>query len=211
MADYCTLTEIKAEIPESGYSSSTDYDASISALITVASRMIDRELGRWDNFFYPTTDTVTRYYDGSGGEVQRIDEAVSISTVSMSLQGLVGSTDYTDLDATDYFTRPYNTIANAKPITHLEMDGLNGDYGTWYSFKKSVKVAGIFGYSASPPPPITQAAKIQTVRWLMRSKSGYQDVGANVEIGGIVIKGQLDLDPDIKSLLYPYKLELDNA
>ena len=82
--DYCTLSDIKAEMPGSGLSGTTDYDAALTVMITEASRLIDDEVGRWPGFFAPTTDDTTRYYDGSGELDQPIDEAVSITSVSVS-------------------------------------------------------------------------------------------------------------------------------
>jgi hypothetical protein len=72
-----------------------------------------------------------------------------------------------------------------------------------------VRVTGIAGYSLTPPAIISLAVRMQSIRWFMRAKQGYQDSGANVTVGGLTFKGQLELDPDIKALLYPLKLELD--
>jgi hypothetical protein len=43
----------------------------------------------------------------------------------------------------------------------------------------------------------------------MRAKQGYQDTGAQAEIGGLTFSKKLELDPDVKQLLYGLKLELD--
>jgi hypothetical protein len=37
MSDYCTLSDIYAQLPESGLASSTDYTAGLSMMITAAS------------------------------------------------------------------------------------------------------------------------------------------------------------------------------
>ena len=42
----------------------------------------------------------------------------------------------------------------------------------------------------------------------MRAKQGWNDTGATVELGGMTFKGQTQLDPDVKAMLYPLKLEL---
>ncbi len=208
MADYCTLTELKLAIPESAYVSTTDYDASISLLITAASRLIDREVGRWDNFFYPSTDEQTRYFDGTPGDTLQIDEFISASAVAVSESGSVTSSDYTTLTAADYYHEPANAALNGKPYLRLIMDYINGAGLAWFPFRKAVKVTGVFGWSTTPPADVNMACKIQAVRWLMRSKAMFQDIGADIAVGGIVIKGQTGLDPDIKALLYGYKLEL---
>lgn len=202
---YTSSSDCFAEIVEGGYSSS-DYPQ-MATMVTAASRLIDAEFGRWAGFFYPSTSDETRYYDGSGLEEQDIDEFVSITTVSVAEQGETSSTGYTDWAATDYLVWPYNYNANGKPIKKLIID-INGNKLAFYGYRKAVKVAGVPGYSATPPDVVVQACKMQAVRWFMRAKQGYQDVGASVEIGGITLKGVTELDPDVKALLFPLKLEL---
>lgn len=206
MGDYCTLTEIKAQLPESAYSTSTDYDAAITLLATAASRLFDREVGRWDGFFFPSTSEETRYYDGVAGDELSIDEFVSISAVAVSPQGSVTTSDYQALAATDYYAKPYNRTN--RPINALVMDFVNGAGQAWYTFRKGVAVTGVPGWSLTPPADINQACIIQTMRWVQRGKALYQDIGADMAVGGILIKGQSGLDPDIKALLYGYKMEL---
>lgn len=202
MADYTTSTDAFADISEGSYSSS-DYPV-MANFVTVASRMIDREVGRWDGFFYPSSDDVTRYYDGSGCEHQYIDEFVSITSVSVSEQGGLASTDYTLWGSSDYITEPYNTT----PIYKLTVDIHNGSKSAFDGYRKAVKVVGIAGYSTTPPDLIAQACKIQAVRWFMRAKGGYQDVSGNDETGKRYYKGTTELDPDVRAMLWGFKLEL---
>lgn len=199
--DYTSSTDCFDEIVEGNYSSS-DYPQ-MATMVTATSRLVDREMGRWDGFFYPTTDDVTRYYDGSGLTEQDIDEFASITSVSVSEQGETASTGYTAWGSSDYFVWPYNKT----PTTKLIVDD-NGSKPAWYMYRKSVKVVGIAGYSTSVPDVVAQACKMQAVRWFMRAKQGYADTGASVDIGGVTLKGQTQLDPDVKALLYPLKLEL---
>src|SRR3970040_155133 len=103
--DYTTSTDAFADIPEGNYSSS-DFP-SMASFVTAASRLIDREVGRWDGFFYPTTDSVDWYYEGAGDMEQEIDEFVSISAVAVSEEGSISSSDYTSWTVnTDYVTKP---------------------------------------------------------------------------------------------------------
>jgi len=211
--DYTSSTDAFAEIVEGGYTSSTDYstvyEPAMANFVTSASRLIDAEMGRWDGFFYPSTDTTTDYYDGSGLEEQEINEFVSISSVAVAEQGGVSSTNYTAwTENTDFLTWPYNASRLGKPITKLVIDTIDGSKAAFYRYQKSVKVIGVPGYATSSPAIIVQAAKMQAIRWFMRAKQGYQDTGATVEIGQMTFKGKLELDPDIKALLWPLKLEL---
>lgn len=206
--NYTTSTDAFADIGEGGYSSS-DYPV-MATFVTVASRMIDREVGRWDGFFYPSTDDVTRYYNGSGAREQEIDEFVSITSVSVSEQGSLTSSDYTAWGSSDYFTEPYNAAANGKPINKLVIDTSisGGTQSVWYGYRKAVRVVGIAGYSAAVPDLVAQAAKIQAIRWFMRAKGGYQDVQGNDDIGKRYYKGTTELDADVRAMLWGYKLEL---
>ena len=204
--DYTSSTDAFADISESNYSSS-DYPA-MASFVTAASRLIDLEVGRWDGFFYPTTDDITKYYDGSGCEEQQIDEFAAITSVSVSESGGTSSSDYTAWGSSDYFVEPYNYVANGKPITGLVID-INGSKPGWYRYRKSVQVIGTPGYATSVPSIIASACRIQAVRWFMRAKSGWQDTGGNESIGTLRYKGDAELDGDIRAMLWPYKLELE--
>ena len=92
--DYCSSSDLKA-YPELGLSGTTDYDDLISSDITAASRLIDREVGKEPGFFYPTTDSVTRYFDGNGSIELDIDSMVSLTSVAVSEEGEYSSSDYT--------------------------------------------------------------------------------------------------------------------
>lgn len=181
----------------------------MSNYVTTASRLIDAFVGRWAGFFYPTTDDVTRYYNGSGGAEQEIDEFASITSVSVAEQGGLSSSDYTawTLD-THYVTKPYNATANGKPIYCLELVDYNNTKAAFYSGQKSVKVVGIAGYSVAVPALIAQACRTQAVRWFMRAKGGWQDAGGNENMGTLRYKGAAELDGDIRAMLHPFVLEL---
>ena len=205
MADYCTFLEIKQAMPDSPLATlaGTEHATAFSAMITSASRLIDREVGRWPNYFYPTTDGETRYFDGSGKSWQDIDECVSITSLAVAESGGVDSTSYTTWGSTEYLAIPYNYAVLGQPITALEIDAY-GAKSVFYRYRKSVKLTGIFGYSSTPPDDIKQACKIQVMRWYMRAKQAWQDAGASVELGQMIYVQQLD--PDIKNLLAPYQI-----
>lgn len=202
--DYCTAAEIKAQLPESGLTSTTDtaYDAMLVTYITTASRLIDREVGRWPKFFYPSTDTVTRYYDGDGTADLWTDEFISVSSIGISEEGGLETSDYTTLSSSDYILWPYNT-STSKPYYRIIIDTLNGNYLDWPDYRKSVKVAGVFGYSTTPPAEIKQACIIQVVRWYMKAKAAFMMAGASPEVGRPNLSA---LDTDVKALLNAFKV-----
>lgn len=206
--DYTTSTDAFADISEGTYSSS-DYPQ-MATFITAASRLIDAEVGRWPGFFYPTTDDKTDYFDGSGECQQPVDEYAAITSVSVSEQGGLSSSDYTTWTLnTDYLTWPYNATNRGLPITRLDLVAYQGTKGAFYSGQKSVKVIGVPGYSTTTPDLVVQACKTQAVRWFMRAKGGYTDVSGNENTGQTQYKGQTMLDPDVKALLWSFKLELE--
>ena len=208
MADYCSTSDIKAEMPDSTLASSTDttYDTAIGTFITAASRLIDKEVGREANWF-STTDEQTRYFDGSGEVMQEIDECHTLTTVSVSESGETCSSGYTDwtLD-TDFYISPYNYSDLGIPFTRLIAD-FNGTKYRFPRYRKCVKVVGQFGYSASPPEDIQQACKIQTMRWFARAKQMYQDGGGGTQTGQLIYsKYTSALDPDIEEILRSYQI-----
>jgi hypothetical protein len=204
--DYASSTDAFGELPESSFSSS-DY-SNMANYVTVASRLIDAEVGRWDGFFYPTTDDVTRYYTGSGCDEQNIDEFVSITTLSVAESGGYSSSDYTAWSSTDYYTFPFNASVEGKPSYRLIVDEFSSKRG-FYSYPKSVKVVGIFGYSATTHPLVAQACRTQAVRWFMRAKGGWQDKVNSESMGELRYQGISKLDGDICAMLHNLKIELD--
>lgn len=205
--NYATSTDAFADISEGNFSTS-DFPQ-MESFVTTASRLIDLEVGRWEGFFYPTTDEVTRYYTGSGEDSQEIDEFATITTVSVSENGGTASTDYTDWGSTDYYVEPFNYSTSGKPITRLAIDNYYGSKPGFYGYAKSIRIVGRPGYSTAPPAAIALATRIQAVRWFMRAKGGYQDVTGSDETGRLFYKGTAQLDGDVKLLLHPFKLELD--
>lgn len=205
MADYCTVQQVKNDMPESGLSSDSTYDAALSQMVTDASRLIDAYVGRWPNFFYPSTTATTRIFDGNGCEELRIDEAVSISSVDVAEQGGVSSSDYTTWGSSDYYPWPYNTTANAEPIRKLVVDVWNGSKTYWHPYRKAVKVSAVFGWTSLPPDIISRATRVQAMRWFMRAKQGYQDAGAITDLGQMMYVKELD--PDIKNILHKWMIE----
>lgn len=202
--DYTTLANVKAQIPESGIGSTTDYDALLTSLITSSSRMIDKYLGVQAGYFYPTTDDVTRYYDGNNSDELKIDDFVSITSLGVAEQGGLQSTDYFSWTSTDYYTHPYNAVANGQPYNTLVVDVENGEKSYFPRYRKAIKVTGIFGFSTTTPELIAQACMTQTLHWYMRAKNAWQNKGANeqflVDTGG-------KLDEDVKTMLNGFMLD----
>ena len=207
MANYCTFAQVIAEAPGSSLAStdtSTDFEAAVDSIIPSASRAIDEEVGGWPDMFSPTTDDTTRYFDGSGEVEQDIDFLISLTSVSVAEEGGTSSTDYTawTLD-TDFYVWPYSYDQISQPIQRLVID-FNGNQLSWGTYRKSVQVTGVFGWSATPPADIVRACIIQSVRWYMRAKQYYQQLAAGATVGTLNITP--GLDADIRELLIPYQV-----
>jgi hypothetical protein len=204
MADYTSSTDVRELLTDSNFTTDTSYDTLLGTLITAASRLIDRYVGGGDNYFLCGSDEQTRYYDGSASRELWIDSMVSLTSVAVSENGGVSSSDYTSwtLD-TDYVVSPYNYVALGKPITQLIVRW-DSSKGHWTRFPKAVKVTGVFGYSTAVPEDVVMAVKIQVMRWFMRAKGGFEDTAAAASVGQMFYTQELD--PDIKLILQHYRV-----
>ena len=206
MAEYCTLADVKAQLVDTlGSSVDPTYDAQLNALRSSASRAIDGYIGQQDNYFYPSTDTVVRYYDGNRDFELQIDDFLSISELAVAQSGGMASTDYSIYSSTSYYFHPYNAANNGKPYKKIVLDTLNADDISFYGYPKGVRVTGIFGYSLTPPEDVKQACVALVVRHFMRAKNAFQDAGANPAMGQMFYV--TEVDPDVKMLLKKYVME----
>lgn len=173
------------------------YDAALEALAKRASRAIDRYTNRKPGAFYVDAD-VTLYFDGSGDTKLWIGElAAAPTTVQVAETGVL--TTLTTWESTDYLCWPYNALDDGQPYTRLDLDIYNGTKSTWYAYPKAIKIAGKFGYSATVPDDVKQAAIIQAVRWFKRGQQAYSDTGAIVELGQLTYTKALD--PDVALMI----------
>jgi hypothetical protein len=206
MADYTSSSDVKAQLVDTlGSSTDSSYDALIGTLITSASRAIDGYLGKEDDYFLPSSDGQTRYYDGTNSYYIVIDDFTSISALGVSENGGVASSDYTAYSSSDYFTLPHNAAAKGKPYNAVEIDVVNSTQSAFPNYRKAVRVTGIFGYSTTVPADVSHACMVQVLRYFMRSKNAYQDAGANPAFGQMFYVRELD--PDVKTLLHKYVME----
>lgn len=206
--DYGTLAELKSALPDAIPAAEGAYDAFLTTLLTRASRLFDVETKRRPGAYAMSTassDEETRYYTGAGGSQQKVDEIVSISAVGISIGGGVQSTDYTTIPSSDYFLWPENAALEDRPYLRLDLDTLNGGYTYWPSFRKGVKLTGIFGYcdTADTPPDIKQAVITQAGRWFGRARQGYAGAGANAQLGQLVYTDKFD--EDVQRVVWNYR------
>jgi len=193
--DYCTAAEVKAAMPDGNWGAT--YDALIALLVTRASRALDRYTKREPGAYYADADT-TRYFT-AGGDIDLSIGEMAAAPTTISIAEVGDLTDLTALAATDYFMEPYNALAEGLPFNFIRLDSLNGDYYYWPKFQKSVVIVGKFGYSATVPDDVKQAAIIQCARWFKRGQQGFQDTGAVIELGQLRYIRMID--PDVQAIV----------
>lgn len=191
--DYCAWSDVEAVNPDITWGST--YDTVGAAIVTRASRMIDRYAGVEPGYFYVSSDT-TRWFSGSGSAWMWIGRlAAAPTTVSMAVGGVVdgpsgtGGT-YTALTAADYLIWPPNALLMGEPYQRLDIAG--STYTAWKAGDKTIKIAGKFGWAGTLPDELKQAAIIETSKQLQRGRQGYQDTGAIVELGQMTYTQPLD-------------------
>jgi hypothetical protein len=205
MSDYCTPAQIKQDMPDSPINV-PDYDSALSDMITSASRLIDETVGRWPNYFQPSTDPETRYYDGASGQTLYIDECAGVTEVAVSESGGLASSDYTVWAAGDYIVEPYNYTALAIPIRRIVIDYTNGSQSAWLTYRKGVRVKGYFGYCLTVPRDINRCCRIQVARWWIGARSAYQDAGGSPDMGQVFYDRAIE-ESLIRKYLRQYILE----
>jgi len=184
--DYCTLTEVKAELNIS----SDDNDNMLQIMIEQAKELIDK----LSNREFDTVAATARYFDGAG-TILFIDDLITIDASGFKLDEDGDGTYEVTLATTDYIEYPLNTT----PKTFIKISP-NSNYGGFAAgVKKGVQITGTWGYSATVQKAISRASLIQVCRWFKRKDSAYATEVGTGELGTIAIgRG---LDPDIELII----------
>lgn len=191
---YATLNELKNALR---IQDSVD-DTLLEVALESASRLVDEYTMR--NFY--NAGTATRVFVPSDDDVCPIDDAISISSVTVSTNmdktfDLVWSTN-------DYQTEPLNGIVDGLsgwPITRLR--AIN-TYDFPYDEDDevaSVQVTGVWGWSAVPIA-VKQATIIQAMRVFKRLDSPL-GVISSPDTGYFRVSSRID--PDVAMLLNSYR------
>lgn len=196
---YATLAELRdyVAIP----ASDTADDAELQIALDAAAAQIDSYTGRT--------------FGIDGAVVQRVyvplsDSAVNVDPIA-TLTGLVVATDDNDDGTfettwtltTDYRVEPPNAAATGVPWTRIVATGTKRFPTNNTGFMPSVAVTAKYGWPSAPPAPIKQANLIQSSR-LFKRKDAPFGVAGSVEFGS-EIRLLAKLDPDVESLLAPYR------
>ena len=189
---YTTLNDVKAAL---NLEDSMD-NAALEMAIATASRQIDDYCGR---FFYKdgTPEApATRYYTPTDYYIQPVDDFVSISEIATDdnfdrLYGTVWTAD-------DSMFEPVNNPSRGWPMTRILAVG---SYVFPWNLPQSVRVKGVFGWSAVPYE-VKTAAKIQASRLFLRNQSPF-GIAGNTDLGTVRLAAKLDAD--VEALLRPLR------
>ena len=189
---YTTLNDVKAAL---NLEDSMD-NAALEMAITTASRQIDDYCGR---FFY-TDGTqgapATRYYTPTDYYILPVDDFVSISEIATddNFDRTYGSVWTAD----DSMFEPVNNPSRGWPMSRILAVG---SYVFPWNLPQSVRVKGIFGWSAVPYE-VKTAAKIQSSRLFLRNQSPF-GIAGNTDLGTVRLAAKLDAD--VEALLRPLR------
>jgi len=153
MSAYATLADVKARLSGDVPNMGGNFDATITAIITMVSAELDREVALARGQAYPGytivsagTPVTRRYSAPPLSDLLLIDDAVSVSAVALLDQ--TGAVVQTLTSGTDYLPKPLN----ATPITALVM--LNGYWPTGYG---AISVTLVPGYASTLPDDLHNA------------------------------------------------------
>jgi hypothetical protein len=185
---YCTLTQVKAGLR---ITDSVD-DTLLEMAVESASRAIDSYCNR---VFYSTGTAVVRYYSPVDSYLCDIDDLVSLTSLFTNSDETQSSYNI-QWTSEDRQLEPLNGLADGQPTPFTRIRAI-GDY-TFQTLngEASVKVTGVFGYSAVPIA-ITQATVIQASRIYKRLDSPLGIISG--ELGTMRVGTRLD--PDVAQLV----------
>ena len=187
---YTTLASVKAILR---LTDSVD-DTLLEECIEAASREIDTHCERVFTFA-----TATRIFAPRDYYVTEIDDLISLTALKTS-SGADGVFDVT-WTPTDYQLEPLNGLVGGRYAPYTAIRAV-GDYTYTTPLQEAtVQVQGVFGYGTAIPTDVKQACNLLSIRQFKRYDSplgvaGFGDIGV-VRVSRV--------DPDIESLLAPYR------
>ena len=187
---YATLTQLKSALR---LTDSID-DTNLTLALNSAEEAINAWCGR--TFGSAGTAVTTRYYAAGKADDVEVDDLTSITTVEWSRDGSTWTA------TTDYQAEPLNRYTDGMtwPITRLRT--INAFAWPVMNGVQTVRVTGIYQFG-SVPSSVTQAAVLQASRVFARLSSPLGVAGFAEGIGGMYVRGGLDVD--VQQLLMPYR------
>ena len=192
---YCDTSDIRQELAVgsgAGQVSAT-WERVLNQMAEECSRLIDHYCGLEEDAFL-ATGSETRYVDGNGcAELWLPWPATSITAVAVDEDAAQSYTSWTQ--GTDYFRHPYQDsgMPSSNPIMRLDVNLLpTGSKSHWPRRQRSVQIAGVWGYSTTPPDLVRRACAIQVTQWYKLAMQGWSDTGGAPEFGELQYPRKLD-------------------
>jgi len=187
--DYCTLAEVKAQLPEGA----PEEDVVLEALIPLISRRIDRykrvPISYYNNCGDYAIATI-HLFDGNGETELWIDRCTQIDDVLVRQN----STGTHWVEGTDYYTWPWNTIW----IARLDIRS-QGSRSSWTAGQRNIEITARWGAFPYTPDAVNQACIMLVARMKARGQQMFRETGAIVELAQLVYT--LAIDPEVASIL----------
>ena len=189
---YATLAQLKSAL-RIGTADTMD-DTNLTLALNSAEEAINAWCGR--TFGSAGTAVTSRYYAAGKPDDVEIDDLTSITTVEWSRDGSTWTV------TTDYQAEPVNRYTDGMtwPITRLR--AINSFSWPVFNGVQTVRVTGVYQFG-SIPSSVTQATILQASRVFARLSSPLGVAGFAEGIGGMYVRGGLDVD--VQQLLMPYR------
>lgn len=187
--DYCTLAEVKAQIPEGA----PGEDVVLEALIPLMSRRIDRYKRVPISYYNNCGDyavVTTHLFDGNGETQLWIDRCTEIESVLVRRN----STGVYWVEGTDYYTWPWNTPW----IARLDIRS-QGGRSSWTAGQRNIEIAAKWGAFPDTPDAVKQACIMLISRMKARGQQMFRDTGAIAELAQLAYTAAID--PEVASIL----------
>lgn len=188
--EYATLADLKASV-EPAITDLED-DATLSRLLTIASRSIDLEC---DRYFYSTSDPI--YLRGDG--TTRLNVSPGILTLTEVAVDVDADSGYSEVWDTDQYRLEPTLTTGAAVYPASSVRALDGRFFPHHS-ENLVRLTGTFGW-ASVPEVIQQATLMLAIRLWKRASSPLGVSGFG-DMGPVYVRSK---DEDIARLLSPMK------
>lgn len=186
---YTTLSEVKAILR---LTDNVD-DSLLETCIESASRQIDTHCER-----VFTSGTAVRVYAPRDSYVCEVDDLITLTDLTTSSDGDDFDTTWS---ANEYQLEPLNGLAGGSYSPYTQIRAVDDLLFNVIGGEATVRVTGTFGYGTAIPTDVKQACNLMAIRQFKRYDSplgvaGFGDIGV-VRVSRV--------DPDIESLLAPYR------
>lgn len=186
---YTTLSEVKAILR---LTDNVD-DSLLETCIESASRQIDTHCERVFTF-----GTAIRFYAPRDSYVCEIDDLITLTDLTTSSDGDGFDTTW---GSNEYQLEPLNGLTGGSYSPFTQLRAVDDLLFNVLGGEATVRVTGTFGYGTAVPVDVKQACNLMAIRQFKRYDSplgvaGFGDIGV-VRVSRV--------DPDIESLLAPYR------